>query len=63
MKKYFSFIAVAALALASCTSDEFVGDNNPTQKGVEEGNIISFVSAGQGRTRGDITGDAAASTH
>ena len=60
MKKYFSFIAVAALALASCTSDEFVGDNNPTQKGVEEGNIISFVSAGQGRTRGDITGDAAA---
>ena len=61
MKKYFSFIAVAALALASCTSDEFVGDNNPTQKGAEEGNIISFVSAGQGRTRGDITGDAAAS--
>ena len=61
MKKYYSFIALAALALASCTSDEFVGDNNPTQKGAEEGNIISFVSAGQGRTRGDITGDAAAS--
>lgn len=60
MKKYYSFIAVAALALASCTSDEFVGENNPTQKGAEEGNIISFVSAGQGRTRADITGDAAA---
>jgi hypothetical protein len=60
MKKYYSFIALAALALASCTSDEFVGENNPTQKGTEGGGIISFVSSGQGRTRGDITGDAAA---
>ena len=60
MKKYYSFIALATIALASCTSDEFVGENAPTQKGTEGGSIISFVSSGQGRTRADITGDAAA---
>ena len=59
MKKYYSFIALAALALASCTSDEFVGDNKIETLNKES--QILFSSGTSSLTRADHVGaDAAA---
>lgn len=60
MKKYFSLIALAALALASCTSDEFVGGNeNVTTE--SKGSAIGFDFGVPNLTRGSLSGaDAAA---
>ena len=57
MKKIF-FYAAAALTLAACTSDDFVGSNDGP-KGMEKG-VISFNSRNAATTRNDYTGDAAA---
>ena len=58
MKKYFSFIALAALALASCTSDEFVGENK-TETLNKEGQIL-FSTGTSSITRADHVGADAA---
>ena len=59
MKKFYFFAALAATALVSCTSDDFVGDvgNDPTQP--QEAPIV-FNSLKGTYTRADIYGDAAA---
>lgn len=57
MKKYFLFACVAA-ALVSCSSDEFLGENQEfTQK--EEGAIL-FKSAQPKAQRGTLVGESAA---
>lgn len=61
MSKYF-FFAAAFVALASCSNDNYVGDNSPTMGG-ESGNggAIVFSSGTNGTTRADHEGaDAAA---
>ena len=61
MNKYFIF-AAAFVALASCSNDNFVGDNSPTMGG-ESGNggAIVFNSGTNGTTRAAQVGaDAAA---
>ena len=60
MKKYL-FFAAALVALASCSDDQFVGDNSPTM-GVEnnEGAIV-FGSGAKAITRADHVGADAAS--
>ena len=59
MKKYYSFIALAALALASCTSDEFVGGNeNVTTE--SNGKAIGFDFGVPNLTRGSLSGEDAA---
>ena len=58
MKNYFSFIALAALALASCTSDEFVGENK-TETLKNEGQIL-FTTGTSSITRADHVGADAA---
>lgn len=60
MKKKLFFAAVAIVALASCSSEEIIGDSptpNPNS-GIENG--IVFSSASKATTRGDIYGAAAA---
>lgn len=57
MKKFF-FYAAAALTLAACTSDDFVGSKDGP-KGLEKG-AISFNSRNAATTRGDYTGADAA---
>ncbi len=60
MKKYF-YIATALVALASCSSNDFVGDTPPIQSQVQEtDNAIVFSSSKSAITRGDIYGSAAA---
>lgn len=58
--KYFIFAASALVALASCSSDEYVGDNSPTL-GQGDGSIQFSYTMPQNNTRADIYGDAAAS--
>lgn len=61
MKKKLFFAAVALVALASCTSDDFIGDvTTPQDNSPSESDAIVFSSASQGTTRADISGDAAA---
>lgn len=57
MKKYL-FIATALVALASCTSDDFVGENNPAEESAN--GAIAFGFDLQNITRGEIAGNAAA---
>lgn len=60
MKKYL-FFAAALVALASCSDDNFVGDNSPTLGGDSgDGGAIVFASSSKGVTRGDTYGAAAA---
>ena len=56
--KYFIFAASALVALASCSSDEYVGDNSPTL-GQGDGSI-QFGSGFKAVTRADKTGAEAA---
>lgn len=59
MNKKLIFTAVAATMLASCASDEFIGNAPVVQKG--ESNAISFQGGAARVTRADYTGaDAAA---
>ncbi len=61
MKRKFFFAAVALVAFASCTSDDFIGDvTTPQDNSPSESDAIVFSSASQGTTRADISGDAAA---
>lgn len=60
MKKYF-FFAAALVALASCSDDNFVGENSPNLGGESgDGGAIVFASSSKGVTRGDIYGASAA---
>ena len=61
MKKILFFAAVALVAFASCTSDDFIGDvTTPQDNSPSESEAIVFSSASQGSTRADIGGDEAA---
>jgi len=60
MKKYLFFVALAALALASCSDDTFVGENSPNLGGANGDGEIHFGFDMQNATRGDIIGNAAA---
>ena len=52
MKKFYLLAAVALVALASCTSDEFVGDNGSPNSGNNNGTgAISFNSGSKAITR------------
>lgn len=59
--KYYFFAALAGLTLASCSSNDFVGDNGPNelQNGTVE-NDIRFSSGTTALTRADLYGSAAA---
>ena len=58
MKKKLLITAIAITALASCTSNDFVGDQEVLNS---SGNgAISFTSSSQAITRGDATGSTAA---
>ncbi len=58
MKKFY-LLATALVALASCTSDEFIGDQSLAE--ANGSGAISFNSTSQGLTRADKSGaDAAA---
>ncbi len=60
MKKYF-FLATALVALASCSSDEMIGDyTSDSGPSKTESGIITFSSSRQAITRGDVYGSAAA---
>ncbi len=61
MKKKLFFAAVALVALASCTSDEMIGENNnsPNPNPSPE-KPIEFNSGAYAITRGDFTGSDAA---
>lgn len=60
MKKYLFFVA-ALVALASCSDDNFVGNNSPNQGGENgDGGAINFGLSMQNVTRGDIYGKTAA---
>lgn len=58
MKKYFILSAVAALALASCTSDEYLGDADAV--GQTNNGAIKFSSKTTQATRANYTGLEAA---
>lgn len=60
MKKKIFFAAVALVALASCTSDDFIGENNNSPNLEEASNAIVFSSGAKATTRADIYGGAAA---
>ena len=61
MKKQLFFAAVALVALASCSSEDFVGDSpTPNPNGNGNDNAIVFTSGTKAITRGDIYGSAAA---
>ena len=59
MKKQFFFAAVALVALASCSSEEIIGDS-PTPNPEKASDAIVFSSGTKAITRGDITGPEAA---
>lgn len=59
--KYYFLAAIASLTLASCSSDDFVGDLSPTTSQVtNETDAINFGFDLTKVTRGDIAGAAAA---
>lgn len=61
MKKKLFFAAVALVALASCTSDEFIGDvTTPQDNSPSASDAIVFSSASQGSTRANKYGADAA---
>ena len=61
MKKYL-FFAAALVALASCSDDNFVGDNSPNLGDESEsGGAIAFSSGAKAITRADHVGADAAS--
>lgn len=60
MKKKLFFAAVAIVALASCSDNEFIGDNSPTTQQENAADEIQFSFDMQKVTRGDIYGNAAA---
>jgi len=57
--KYFIFAASALVALASCSSDEYVGDNSPTSA-QSDGSIQFGFEVPQNATRADHVGKDAA---
>lgn len=58
MKKMLFFAAIALAALGSCTSDEFVGENNPQEANASE--VINFGGSFKAITRADHVGADAA---
>ena len=60
MKKKLFFAAVAIVALASCSDNEFIGDNSPTTQQENAADEIQFGFNMQKVTRGDIAGPEAA---
>ena len=60
MKKKLFFAAVALVALASCTNDEFVGVEIPQDNSPSENNAIMFSTVSKGVTRDDFVGASAA---
>lgn len=61
MKKKLFFAAVALVAFASCTSDDFIGDvTNPQDNSPSESDAIVFNSGTKGTTRADHVGADAA---
>lgn len=60
MKKFYLLAAVALVALASCTSDEFVGDNGSPNTGANGEKAIVFSTGTNGVTRAELTGAQAA---
>lgn len=60
MKKKLFFAAVAIVALASCSDNEFIGDNSPTTQQENAADEIQFSFDMQKVTRGDIYGGEAA---
>lgn len=61
MKKKLFFAAVALVALASCTNDEFVGVETPQDNSPSVSDAIMFSSVSKGTTRADHVGADAAS--
>ena len=59
MKKNLFFAAVALVALASCSTDEFIGENTNSPDSPNSGAIV-FGLGVNGATRADIYGSAAA---
>lgn len=57
--KYFIFAASALVALASCSNEEYIGDNSLTS--AEGDGSIQFSYTMPNATRGDIVGSGAAS--
>lgn len=60
MKKKLFFAAVALVALASCSDNEFIGDNSPTTQQENAADEIQFGFEMQKVTRADIAGTKAA---
>lgn len=61
MKRKLFFAAVALVALASCTSDDFIGDvTTPLDNSPSASDAIVFSSASKGITRADKVGADAA---
>ena len=56
--KYFFIAALAVGVLASCSSDELVGENSPTNL-TQENNAISFSGEQQAMTRATTADDLA----
>ena len=57
--KYFILAAIAGMTFASCSNDEFIGDNSPTL-GQEGDGSIQFAYKVANTTRADLQGAAAA---
>lgn len=60
MKKKLFFATMALVALASCTDENFVGDNSPTNPDEYGTEAIVFTSNTKGLTRADFIGATAA---
>ena len=58
MKKYFIY-AVSALALAGCSSDDFLG-GQPSPTKLTDNNVINFNGGSSATTRSELTGSTAA---
>ena len=60
MKKKLFFAAVAIVALASCSDNEFIGDNSPTTQQENAADEIQFAFNVKNTTRADLYGADAA---
>ena len=60
--KYFILAAIAGMTFASCSNDEFIGDNSPTLAENGGDGSINFAFNLQNVTRADKVGSAAATT-